>query len=171
MNSQTIANVEYAVKFENATKDSIDISYTVKNKSDKSYLIFNRGDTNKGLQTGTVYVEPNGVAVEFSQKRFKKPIDKDCPRTEVPIEAGASWLKPNQTISETVRVALPPQVFTPFDDCTPKPEMPKQVKRAKFCLGVAEADPKNVIVNENGYIQNPQNIGEQKLLCSQETAL
>lgn len=156
----------------NSTTDYVEVTYTVTNKGDKSYLIFNRGDTNKGLDKGRLYVEPsaNGI-IELSQKRFSKPENKSCPNFEVPVEAGASWLKPKQTITETVRTSLPLRFYTPFDSCTPQSEMPKEIKTVKFCLGIAEADSAKVKVNENGYIENWQDVGMQKLLCTQETTL
>ena len=163
---KNVKDVQYDVKITIAEK-YIDITYTVKNSSDKSYLVFNYGDTRKGLQKGKVYVEPQkDGTVELSQRMFTAPKgDNSCPARETAVLPGATLLNAGQSISETARVALPLKHDTPFDDCDPKPEMPKEVEKVKFCLGIAEADPKQVKVKD-GYVEGWQGVKEQQLLCS-----
>lgn len=161
--------IEYSFDVKKVENEYVEITYKISNKSEKSFLVFNRGDTNKGLGAGRVYVEPssNG-SVELSQKRFSEPAGKSCPIFEIAVNAGAIWLKPKQTITETVKTALPLAFYTPFDECRPKDELPKEIKTVKFCLGIAEADAEKINVSEKGFVENWQAVGEQKLLCSNQ---
>lgn len=166
-NTNGFDDLEYTIEIKKVENEYVEITYKLTNKSEKSFLVFNRGDTNKGLGNGKVYVETaSDGLVELSQKRFIEPAGKNCPDFEIAVTSGASWLKPNQTITQTVKTGLPLRIYTPFDVCTPKDEMPKEVKQVKFCLGIAEADPEKVKVSEKGFVENWQTVGEQKLLCS-----
>jgi hypothetical protein len=166
-NTTVFDDIEYSFDIKKVENEYVEITYKLTNKGEKAFLVFNQGDTNKGLGSGKVYVEPQaGGTVELSQKRFFQPPDKNCPNFEIAVTAGANWLKPGQTITQTVKAGLPLQVFTPFDVCTPKDEMPSTIKQIKFCLGVAEADPENVSLSEKGFVETWNAVGEQKLLCS-----
>jgi hypothetical protein len=146
--------------------DAIVVEYTLKNSGKSNYLLFNQGHTNPSLKKGVVYVEPKSDGtIELSQKRFSFPNDKNCPKWDVPIEAGAIWLKAKQTVKETVIIELPLKLFTPFDACLPQPEMPKEMKGLKFCLGIAEANAKKVKVDAKGFVTGWEYTKPQLLLC------
>ncbi len=148
------------------TNDFVEIEYELNNTSDKDHIVFNRGHS--GTNSYKVYVEPNtDGAVEISQKAFEEPTEgRRCPQRFVAITPNASWLKVNQKISEKVQLEMPLETRTPFDDCEPKPELPKQIKQIKFCIGVAEADSEIVKLTDDGRITGMNPTGEQKLLCS-----
>jgi hypothetical protein len=172
---------EYNVKFiKRNTKegdiyfdeDSLQIEYKLVNAGKKNYLIFNQGHNNESFYGHNsnykkMYVEPqkDGI-IEISQKRFFEPKDKNCPERDELIIPKAVWLKSKQTITQTLIVPLPLQVKTPFDDCVPKAEMPKQIKGLKFCLGIAEANAKKVKVADNGSVTGWEHTKPQILLCS-----
>ncbi len=144
--------------------DSIIIEYKVSNLGKKNYLLFNQGHD---IGNSKTYTEPqkDGI-IEISQKRFIEPKDKNCPDREYPIMPNAIWLKSKQTITQTFIVSLPLKVFTPFDDCNPKNEMPEKIKGLKFCLGIAEANAKKVKIDEKGFVKGWESVKPQKLLCS-----
>ncbi len=155
----------------NYPNDNLVIEYSVKNTNSKDFLVYNQGHSDESNQA-IVYVEPQASeVVELSQKMFTEPKNKDCPDLDAPIVARAAWLKAGETISEKVLVELPLELKTPFDECSPKPQMPKNFNKIKFCLGAAQADSEAVKIDENGYIQNRAGVSEQKLLCSGEFAL
>nr|MCU0240556.1 hypothetical protein [Pyrinomonadaceae bacterium] len=134
------------------------------NLGKKNYLIFNQGHD---IGNEKIYVEPQkDDVIEISQRRFIEPKDKNCPEREYPIMPNASWLKAKQTIIQSVIVSLPLQVKTPFDDCLPKAEMPAEIKDLKFCLGIAEANPKKVKVDEKGFVKGWNQVKAQQFLCS-----
>lgn len=142
------------------------ISYRVKNGTGEEVLVVNRGDTESGLGAGRVYVEPQpDGTVELSQRAFRQPADRLCRTREVPPYPGVSRLKPGQTISEEVSVALPPRHATPFADCTPVPQMPSPVRRVKFCLGVIRGGGKTSAERGAQIVTDGQLIGRQELLC------
>ena len=148
----------------------IQITYELKNTGDKSYLVYNRGHF--GTNDSQVYVEPQkDGSIEISQKAFAEPADRNCPQRFVAIVPNASWLKAKQTVNNQVETTLPLKVKTPFDDCTPLPEMPDQINQTRFCLGIAEADPNQVKIDENGFVQGRQAVKEQQLLCSDNIEL
>lgn len=150
--------------------DFIQIEYQLNNTSEKDYILYNKGHF--GTNSYTVYVEPEkGGTVEISQKAFEEPTDRNCPQRFVAIMPNASWLKSKEKITEKIEVEMPFEVKTPFDDCEPKPEMPKEIKGLKFCLGVAEADAEKVKLSDTGRIEGMQFIKEQKLLCSDSVSL
>ena len=155
----------------NYPNDNLVIEYSVKNTNAKDFLIYNQGHSDESNQA-TVYVEPQtGGLIELSQKMFTEPKNKNCPLWDAPILARAAWLKAGETISEKVFVELPLELKTPFDECSPKPQMPENFNKIKFCLGAAQADSGAVKIDENGYIQNRAKVSEQKLLCSGEFTL
>lgn len=155
----------------NYPNDNLVIEYSVKNTGTKDFIIYNQGHSDESNRA-IVYVEPqNGGLIELSQKMFTEPEGKNCPALDAPINPRAVWLKAGQTINEKVSVELPLQLKTPFDECSPMPEMPENSSKIKFCLGAAQADSAKVKIDENGYIQNRAGVSEQKLLCSTEFAL
>jgi hypothetical protein len=144
--------------------DSIIVLYKVTNSGKKNYLVFNRGHE---AINAKVYIEPQKAGIiEITQKRFFEPKDKNCPERDIAIVPNASWLKAKQTIEESLVVSLPLKVLTPFDDCTPKSEMPNEIKGIKFCLGLAEANPKKVKVDDKGYVKGWEHTKPQLFLCS-----
>lgn len=161
------AEVKKAGKYDGIEykNDFVQVEYELNNTSDKDYLVFNRGHF--GTNSYTVYVEPgsNGT-VEISQKAFREPTDKNCPQRFVAISPKASWLKAGQKITEKVEVEMPLQARTPFDDCEPKTELPSDYKKAKFCIGVLEADSAATKINDDGTITGLNYTKTQKLLCS-----
>lgn len=143
------------------------VSYRVTNRTAEEVLVVNRGDTEWGLGAGRVYVEPEADGtVEVSQRAFRQPTDRLCRTREVPPYPGVSRLRPGQSISEEVSVALPLRHATPFADCTPVPQMPSTVRRVKFCLGVIRGAA-GKISNERGtdIVTDGRLIGRQELLC------
>lgn len=175
--SKRVADLQYEIKTRvvkkgqrdgvNYQNDVLYIDYEIKNLGEKSYLVFNQGH-NDSDNRNIVYVEPfaNG-SVELSQKAFTEPKDKNCPLRDAPILPRAAWLKSKQTIKDQVSVELPLKLNTPFADCFPQLEMPRGLEQVRFCLGVAEADPKTIKVGNNGFIQNRNAFKEQQLLCSE----
>jgi hypothetical protein len=149
----------------NRQTDVIQITYQLKNTGDKSYLVYNRGHF--GTNESVVYVEPQkDGSIEISQKAFREPTGRNCPQRFVAVVPNASWLESKQTLSNQIEVALPLELKTPFDDCTPQPKMPAKVDKARFCLGISEADKGQVKISDNGFVQGLQYVKEQQLLCS-----
>lgn len=171
METQTkrIGDLEYKITVEEVSDTFLQLNYEVKNLGESDYILYNRGTSLK-MRRGTIYVEPQANdRVELSQKEFFEPKDKDCPDREALIYPAASWLKAKQTVKEEVSVSLPLKLNTPFDDCRPQPEMPKQVNEIRFCLGAAKVNSsKNIKANEEGIIivRGGEDIAEQQLLCS-----
>lgn len=169
MQTKRVGDLEYKISFEKVSGTFLRFSYEVKNLSESNYLIYNRG-TSLEMRRGTVFVEPqmdNGI--ELSQKRFFEPKDKNCPDREAPIYPAASWLKAKQTVKEEIGVSLPFRAHTPFSDCQPQTEMPKEVEKIRFCLGVAKVDSvKDIKTDAQGtvIVRGGENIGEQQFLCS-----
>jgi hypothetical protein len=168
-NSENIFPIEIdstiSVKIE---KDYIEVDYTLKNTGGKSYLVFNQGDTDKGLGASKMYAEYLGDGIiELSQKRFFEPQDKKCPNYEIAVQAGAKWLKPNETIKQNLKISRPLKTFTPFDACEPQTIIPTEAKKIKFCLGIAEADSAKVIVGKQGDIEDWSGVGKQTVICSE----
>src|SRR5688500_9251512 len=83
-NNAAFDDLEYVFDVKKVGEEYVEITYKIRNKSaKKSFLVFNRGDTNKGLGNGKVYVEPKSDGlVELSQKRFTEPAGKNCPLFE-----------------------------------------------------------------------------------------
>lgn len=145
--------------------DFVQIEYELNNTSGKDFLVFNQGHF--GTITGKVYVEPSkDGTVEISQKAFEEPKDRNCPDRFVAIIPNASWLKSNQKVTKKIEIELPLQTRTPYDDCKPKPELPKDFSKVKFCIGVTESDSEKVKLTDDGRIQGEVPIKKQKLLCS-----
>lgn len=169
MQTKRIGDLEYKITFERVSDTFLQFNYKVKNFGESDYLLYNRG-TSLVMRRGTVFVEPQANnSVELSQKRFFQPKDKDCPDREAPIYPAASWLKAKQTVNEEIGVSLPLKLNTPFSDCQPQPEMPKQVKEIRFCLGAAKVNSaKSVKTDGQGTIivRGGEDIEEQQLLCS-----
>ena len=109
--------------------------------------------------------------VELSQKAFTEPQGKNCPNRFVAIMPRASWLKAGQTVKEQLSVAWPLRLNTPFDDCRPPAEMPKEVSKVRFCVGVAEADSKKVTIAPDGNLSDLSVSLKQQVLCSEAVAL
>jgi hypothetical protein len=146
--------------------DMIEIRYELTNKGKQDYALFNRGHSGYD-NSPTVYVEPSGVnGVELSQKAFAEPKDKNCPLRYAPIIARASWLKANQTVKERFFIQLPLKLRTPFDDCSPQPEMPKEISEVKFCLGLAQANHKKIKIDKNGLLSDFTVFQQQEYFCS-----
>lgn len=145
--------------------DFVEIQYDLENTTEKDYIVYNRGHF--GTNAEKVYVQPKADGtVEISQKAFEEPQDKNCPQRFVAVLPNASWLKAKQKVTEKIEVELPLQLKTPFDDCEPQDEMPKEIKQVKFCIGIAEADADAVKIEDNGRVLGLNAIKEQKLLCS-----
>lgn len=150
--------------------DFVEIEYELNNTSEKDYIVFNKGHF--GSNSYTVYVEPNkDGTVEISQKAFAEPTDRNCPQRFVAISPLASWLKSRQKITEKVQVEMPLETRTPFDDCEPKPELSKNIKEVKFCIGVMEIDSAKVKLGGDGRVSEMPELSEQKLLCSDAVSL
>ena len=173
-----IGEIEYTysaklIKKEVSNKEEtnrLQINYTVKNTSDKNYLLYNRGHF--GTDNSLIYVEPNKEGViEISQRAFREPNDKSCPNRYVPITPNASWLEAGKTISNNISVKLPLKPKTPFDDCNPQTAMPEKTNKLKFCLGISEADKSKVKINNKGVVEGWQYVKEQQLLCSDTVEL
>lgn len=165
-------DIEYSYKIE-VGANSIKINYKLKNNGKSDYLIFNRGSGSSpaAYRKGLVYAEAKDAkTVEISQKMFEEPQNSGCPDRLVPIRASASKLKAGESVEETVEIALPLKVFTPFDDCTRIPQITGQENVFRFCLGVAPADAKTEI-DEEGTIKNWETVGKQQLLCSEDMKL
>lgn len=153
--------------------DTLQIKYVVSNTSNKNYVLFNRGHWG-GDQSVWTSVEPltNGTA-EIAQKAFEEPKDKKCPERYMAILPKGSWLLTGKKIEGQTNVSLPLTVKTPFDDCSPKMEMPETLKGVRFCLGYAEADVKKVSIEKDNIIRRESqlNLGKQKFLCSNTVTL
>jgi hypothetical protein len=143
------------------------VSYRVTNRTAEEVLVVNRGDTELGLGAGRVYVEPGADGtVEVSQRAFRQPTDRLCRTREVPPYPGVSRLRPGQSISEEVSVALPLRHAAPFGDCAPVPQMPSPVRRVKFCLGVIRgAAGKTSDERGTDIVTDGRLISRQELLC------
>lgn len=175
-----LGNIEYSIKIRtvkkgmrdgiNYTEDTFYVDYTVKNSGADDYLLFNQGHTNDSNKNA-VYAEtqPNGV-VEFSQKAFAQPTNKQCPATDAPVLPRASILRAGETIKNQVKVTLGSKPNTPFADCAPADASLAEVKNVKFCLGAVKTD-KNVKVDADGNITGLKSLAEQKFLCSEMSKL
>ncbi len=127
--------------------------------------MFNQGHTDRD-DRNAVYVEPQpDGSLDLSQKAFALPKDKSCPRYDAPILPRATMLKPQRTIKGQLKIALTLKLNTPFAECSPQPAMPTEIKRARFCLGYAEADAGKTKVDASGNVQGWNAFNEQKLLC------
>lgn len=168
-----VGDLEYEISIEKISDTFLKLRYEVKNLGNSKYLLYNRG-IGRGSK-GTVFVEPlSDEAIELSQKRFYEPKDKSCPLRETPISFAASWLKAKQAVNEEIGVSLPLELNTPFSDCQPPPEMPKQAKTLRFCLGAAKVNSaKNIKTDEQGtvMVRGGEDISEQQLLCSETIEL
>lgn len=155
---------------DNRETDVVQITYELKNTGDKSYLIYNRWHF--GTNESVVYVEPQkDGTIEISQKAFREPKDRNCPQRFVAIIPNASWLKSQQTVNNKIEIALPLELKTPFDDCTPLLEMPAKIDKTRFCLGISEADKDRVKINDKSFVEGWQYVKEQQLLCSRDIDL
>ncbi len=147
-------------------EDTIKFEYSLSNKSDKDYVIFNQGHSGRD-KGATVYAEPTSKGIiEFSQKAFTEPKDKNCPERLIPIIPRGKLLKSGESFSETIYFQKPFKLNTPYDDCSPQEKIPANTDRGKFCIGFAES--KNVSVDEKGNISNLKIIEKQKTICSKE---
>lgn len=150
--------------------DFVEIEYELNNTSEKDYIVFNKGHF--GTNSYKVYVEPNkDGTVEISQKAFEEPADRRCPQRFVAISPLASMLKSNGKMTKKVQVEIPLETRTPYDDCEPKPELPKQIKQLKFCVGVLEADSSELKLSDDGRVSGMNSMKEQKLLCSDSVSM
>lgn len=154
----------------NYPNDNLVIEYSLKNTGTKNFILYNQGHSDSSDRS-IVYVEPQtDGTIELSQRLFTEPKDKTCPEWDMPITPRAGWLKAGQSLSEKVFVEFPLELKTPFQACTPATQMPANLKKVKFCIGIAEALDEKTSIDKNGIIQN-RNVSEQKLLCSDEFAL
>jgi hypothetical protein len=161
--SGTYDGIEYKNEF-------IEIEYVLNNTSEKDYIVFNKGHF--GTNADVLYLEPNkDGTVEISQKAFEEPRDRNCPQRFVAITPKGTWMKSGEKITGKIQAEMPFETRTPFDDCEPKPQMPKEIKNVKFCIGILEADPGKVKLSDDGIISGMPSINEQKLLCSQAVKL
>lgn len=154
----------------NYPNDNLVIEYSLKNTGTKNFIVYNQGHSDNSDRS-IVYIEPQpSGTIELSQRLFTEPKDKNCPEWDMPITPRAGWLKAGQNMSEKVFVEFPLELKTPFQACTPATQMPANLKKVKFCIGIAEALDAKTSIDKNGIIQN-RNVSEQKLLCSDEFAL
>lgn len=145
------------------------LKYTVTNRSDKSYLLFNRGDMDAGLKESVFYIEPqpDGV-VEISQRAFTEPKDRRCRRREVPVYFGVSRLAAKQSVSGELVIPLPLKYRAPYDDCAPQPVMPEKVTQVRFCLGALPDTPDAASSHQGTLlITDTALMNQQKLLCGE----
>lgn len=147
--------------------DYLSIDYEIRNAGSRDFVVYNRGHFGFDNGKNAVYVEPQSDgSVEISQKAFIEPKDKQCPLRLVAIVSQGSRLKAGQTIKEQISLELPPKLNTPFADCIPVPQMPAEIKRARFCVGAAEVlDRAKIRINADGIVQGRDGLGEQQLLC------
>lgn len=161
-----VGDINYDYKFQ-VEKNFVRINYKLTNTGKNDYLIFNRGDSQKGYQKGLIYTEPvSETLIEISQKIMQEPQNSGCPDRYMPIRAGASWLKAGETVTESVEVAFSSKPVTPFDDCTRLPQFSGKETEFRFCLGVAQADSSKTKVDESGAVENWSSVKPQQLLCS-----
>lgn len=169
-----IHDLEFKADVRAVEGGGVSVTYSVRNTGGTTYLLFNRGDTETGLERGQFYVEPlaEGV-VEISQKHFAEPKDRNCPERESPIRHGVTVLAPGQRVAEELSVTPPLKHKTPYNDCTPLPAMPEPVRRIRFCLGVIEADAGKTVVAERQVriVKDPSLLARQQLLCSNAVEL
>jgi len=139
--------------------------YEVTNHGKDAWAVFTKGHTGESFKEGA-YSEALGAQwVEYSLKAFQEPADRNCPLRYLPITPKAVLLPAGETLRGQVSAALPPRPHTPFDDCTPRPAFPKNVSKARFCLGVSRLSDTDMPFVEKG--QTPATIVEhQELLCS-----
>lgn len=166
-NQKKEGDLKYAITVKK-DKGHVLVNYELKNSGKKSYLLFNRG-ISPNCEIGKAFVTPaeNGT-IEIAQKFYREPQDIQCPLLESPIEQGVSILKPGQTASERIRVALPLKYNTPYNYCYKGgalPLIPEPAKKVRFCLGYIETDSDQTNI-EGCAIKNWKGVGEQKLLCS-----
>jgi hypothetical protein len=147
---------------------AVHLKYTVTNNSKQTYLLFNRGDMNHGLKPEVFYTEPqpDGV-IEISQRAFTQPTDKQCRLREVPLYFGVSRLAPHESVSGELTIPLPLKYNAPYDDCSPQPVWPAQVKQIRFALG-AIPDAKGAAAPHQGtpLVTDTALMNRQKLLFS-----
>lgn len=152
----------------NYLNNNLSINYEIKNTGGKEFVVFNRGHTAYVDGKSEVYVEPlEDGSIEISQKAFVQPKDKQCPFWLIPRISVGSLLKAQKTTKEQISLELPPKLNTPYADCKPSPVMPDKIKKAKFCVGVAEIRNQSELkINEKGIVQGRDGLAEQILLCS-----
>lgn len=153
--------------------DSLLIAYEIENTGKKSFVVFNRGHIARVGGSKEVYVEPHSDGtIEISQKAFVQPQDKQCPLWLIPRIPVGSLLKAKQTLNEKAELELPPKLYTPYSECKSAPQMPTEIKQARFCVGIAEVlDRAKVKTLSDGTIHGRDGLGEQQLLCSKAIEL
>lgn len=174
MQTNRVGDLEYKFNLEKVSENYFRLNYEIKNLSKSDYLLYNRG-TSLQMQRGIVFVEPfSNDGIELSQKRFFEPKDKDCPDREGFIYAAASLLKAKQTVEEEIGISIPFELKAPFDDCKPQPEMPKEIKKIKFCLGVSKVNSLkglDAVKDDIILVKGGEDIEKQQLLCSETVEL
>lgn len=160
-----------------AKRDELVIDYTVKNSGKRNYVVYDGGAYR------TYFVEQaSDEAAEISLKVFTSgiPASAVCPTESYPMYR-VSWLKARKSISEQISVPLPLRLDYPYYKCLSKPaQMSLETKKFKICLGVAQADKKNLeklfsketLLSKNTFFDvQSENwksaIEEQQLLCSE----
>jgi len=149
----------------NYPNDNIVVEYELKNSGAKDFILYDRGHSSDN--GAFVYVEPlaDGT-VELSLKAFTEPAGKNCPARFAAVMPRASWLRAGETVKDRVYIELPLKTKTPFDDCTPKTEVPPDASKVKFCLGFQEAAKETKIAADGNVAPRPEIAGQQ-FLCSE----
>lgn len=145
------------------------VEYSVTNRTGRPLLVFNQGDTHNPGPDGAVYVEPraDGV-VEISQRGWEAPTE---PGPAEVVYPGALLLEPGASASKELELTLDYLVARrPYRAMAPGAEMPRPVRRARFCLGVVLAEGVETRHEGEGarriLIPDYKGVVNQRLLCS-----
>jgi hypothetical protein len=145
------------------------VEYTLTNRTGRPLLVFNQGDTQNPGPDGAVYVEPraDGV-VEISQRGWEPPAE---PSPAEVVYPGALLLAPGASASKELELTLDYLVARrPYRTVAPGVEMPRPVRRARFCVGVVPAEGVETRHEGEGarriLIPDYKGVVNQRLLCS-----
>ena len=145
------------------------VEYKLTNRTGRPLLVFNQGDTHNPGPDGAVYVEPraDGV-VEISQRGWETPTE---PSPAEVVYPGALLLEPGASASKELELTLDYLVARrPYRTMAPGAEMPRPVRRARFCLGVVPAEGVETRHEGEGarriLIPDYKGVVNQRLLCS-----
>lgn len=145
------------------------VEYRLTNRTGRPLLVFNQGDTHNPGPDGAVYVEPraDGV-VEISQRGWEPPTE---PSPAEVVYPGALLLEPGASASKELELTLDYLVARrPYRTMTPGVEMPRPVRRARFCIGVVPAEGVETRQEGEGarriLIPDYKGVVNQRLLCS-----
>jgi len=141
MEAMISQNTHLAVSIKKMDENHLSISYTLRNDSNKSLLVFNRlyaADSmgNIKIKPDRFYIYPeNGATLAVTRRVMPIPAGREVESPEVPLGV---ILKTGRELSETGTLALPLKMDTPYG--SGEDMKPAVFKELSFSLGVAPLD-------------------------------